>query len=217
MTRVKDNIIKNNVIDELVWDSRIDTSNIDVEVKDQFVVLRGTVKSLYSKRLVSENVKSLKNIKSVRNKLQVELDGEEDVPGDAQIQDIIKSVVNSNKYLRNEKLIIKVNEGNVVVKGEVDLLWKKKYFEELISNIYGVISIENKIEVKPVIDLSDNDIKQDIIESLKRRNLDKSIDLDFEIENKTIEINSNQGFWGNEMIILDIIENTNGVKDIEIN
>ena len=69
--KTKDEQIKKAVVDMLYWDNRVDASNIDVEVTDGAVTLRGTVPSYTIKEAALFDAWKVIGVKKVDNNCYV--------------------------------------------------------------------------------------------------------------------------------------------------
>lgn len=63
--------IKDDAADRLMQDSLVDASNIEIQVKDNGLILSGTVNSRFEKRRAESLVENVSGIKEVQNNLQV--------------------------------------------------------------------------------------------------------------------------------------------------
>lgn len=63
--------IKDDAAERLMEDSLVDASNIEIHVKDNGLVLSGTVNSLFEKHRAEELVENVSGIKEVQNNLRV--------------------------------------------------------------------------------------------------------------------------------------------------
>jgi osmotically-inducible protein OsmY len=64
--------IRNDVKEQLAWDTRVDSSNIEVDVADATVILSGTVSDYTALRSVEEAARYTSGVLEVTNNLTIE-------------------------------------------------------------------------------------------------------------------------------------------------
>lgn len=151
--------IQKNVMEQLKWEPFLNASEIGVAVKNGIVTLSGHVDS-YAKKLTAENAaKKVAGVKAIAEDLQIGVS-----PAFAKTDtEIAEAVVNALKWhsaVREEKIKMKVEDGNVRLDGEVEWDYQRRNAETAIENLNGVRSVTNLITVKPKA--SPQDIEQKI-------------------------------------------------------
>lgn len=146
--------IQKDVMDELKWEPYLTASEIGVAVRNGIVTLSGQVDS-YSKKLLAEKVtKRVAGVKAVAEDIQVGI-----APGnrktDAEIADAVLNALKWHTAVQDEKIKIKVEDGCVILEGEVEWDYQRTSAKAAIENLAGVRSVVNLISVKPRIKASD--------------------------------------------------------------
>ncbi len=159
--------IKKDVVDNLYWDMRIDASNVKVEVSDGKVTLKGSVPSYSSIRAATDDTWNVSGVTHVDNQLTVEYPTELTLPTDSEIQSNIENVLLWDSDVDSTKVDVEVENGIVILKGDVDAYWKV-YHVENKSDVTGVIDVVNKLAVVPTEDVLDKDIAKDVVNALTR-------------------------------------------------
>lgn len=67
-----DERIKEEVCERLTWHGQIDASNIEIDVKDGEVTLRGQVEHKYEKRMAEDIIESIHGVKDIQNEIHVQ-------------------------------------------------------------------------------------------------------------------------------------------------
>lgn len=160
--------IKKDVVDQLYWDGRVDASEVNVEVHDGKVVLRGSVPTLIARHFAAADALAVAGPHGVDNQLTVRYPSTVVVPGDPQIRSNVERVLEWNAELDAEHIRVEVDNGIVTLEGSVDALWKMPLVEDLVARLTGVTAIDNKLAVVPTKDVSDERIAESIVEALKR-------------------------------------------------
>jgi len=88
----KDEEIKMDVVDQLYWNDKVDTSSITVASSNGVVTLSGEVPSYAAKRSAVEEVNSIPGVTRIENRLAVTASNEETVPTDDSIAIAIEAL-----------------------------------------------------------------------------------------------------------------------------
>lgn len=206
--------IRNEVMEKLKWDSRIDASNIQVEVENGTVKLLGSVPSIKGREAAQLDAYLVPGVNSVSNFLQVMLPSELARPTDTEIKEYVASTLLWN-FEVGTQIHVSVDHGVITLTGHVDAFWKKEKAEELITGIIGVAGVRNEIEVRPPEERRDEMIKDRIESSLEfNPSVDSSkINVDVR-EGKVILTGSVPNKTVREMV-LNTVRFTHGVQEIE--
>ncbi|HEY0772270.1 MAG TPA: BON domain-containing protein [Sphingobacteriaceae bacterium] len=157
--------IQKDVMDELKWEPYLNASEIGVTVKNGVVTLSGIVDAFLKKRIAEKAAKKVAGVKAVAEDIQVGIS-----PGyrrtDTEIAEAILNALKWNSAVQDEKIKIKVEDGNVTLEGEVDWAYQRNSARKSIENLSGVRSIANLISIKPRI--TSMDIKQKIGAAFQR-------------------------------------------------
>ena len=157
--------IQKDVMDELKWEPYLNASEIGVAVKNGVVTLSGIVDAFLKKRIAEKTAKKVAGVKAVAEDIQVGIS-----PSyrrtDAEIAEAILNALKWNSAVQEEKIKIKVEDGNVALEGEVDWSYQRNSARKSIENLTGVRSVTNLISIKPR--LTSMDIKQKISSAFQR-------------------------------------------------
>lgn len=207
--------LRKEVLERLQWDSRIDASNIQVEVEDGNVKLLGSVPSMKAREAAQLDAYLAPGVKSVSNFLEVTLPSGLAKPTDAEIKDYVESILLWNFEVGARLIHVSVEHGVVYLTGFVDAYWKKQKAEELVTGIIGVAGVRNELEVRPPEEYRDNLIKHRIEASLEfNPSVDSSkINVDVR-EGKVILTGSVPNKMVHEMV-LNTVCVTRGVQKLE--
>jgi len=142
--------IQKDVMAQLKWEPFLNASDIGVAVKNGIVTLSGQVDS-YSKKLVAERVaKKVSGVKAIAEDIQVG-SSPSYRKTDAEIAEAVLNALKWHSAVQEEKIKIKVEDGNVKLEGEVEWEYQRTNAKAAIENLTGVRSIINFITVKPKI------------------------------------------------------------------
>ena len=139
--------IKQDVLDELVFQPSIDETQIGVIVKNGIVTLTGRVFSYTHKIAAEEAVKKVEGVKAVSEDIEVGYDIKEDRT-DTQIANTIIDTLLWNTAVPEEKINITVEDGYVFLSGQVDWSYQKEATKQVIQNLAGVKGVFSNITIK---------------------------------------------------------------------
>ena len=157
--------IQKDVMDQLKWEPFLNSSEIGVAVKNGIVTLSGQVDS-YSKKLTAENsAKKISGVKAIAEEIQIGVSPAYK-KNDAEIAEAILNALRWHTAVQEEKIKVKVENGNVRLEGEVEWEYQRNNAKVAIENLTGVRSVINAIIVKAKI--TTTDIQQKISAAFHR-------------------------------------------------
>ena len=157
--------IQKDVMEEIKWEPFLNASEIGVAVKDGIVTLSGHVDS-YSKKLAAEKAtKKVSGVKAIAEDIQIGVSPAYK-KSDTEIAEAVVNALKWHTAVQDEKIKIKVEDGNVRLDGEVEWEYQRTNAKTAIENLSGVRSVINFITVKPKV--TPTDVKQKIISAFHR-------------------------------------------------
>jgi osmotically-inducible protein OsmY len=158
--------LQQDVMNELKWEPTIRAAEIGVGVKDGVVTLSGNVDSLYKKWAAERVAARVFGVKAVAEELKVS------VPGafkraDEDIARAVANILSWSVTVPQDQVKVQVQDGVVTLNGEVEAWYQKDAAEDAARKIIGVVFVDNRINIKPLI--KPQDVK-DKIESAFQRN-----------------------------------------------
>jgi osmotically-inducible protein OsmY len=140
-----DAALKKAVRDELIQDLRIsDPYSITTEAEDGHVTLKGLVRNYGQKRLALEDAKNVVGVGWVTNDIVVESGTHDDL----STQKKVRSALECDYALGDDKIEAFVEDGVVTLSGTVDSYYDKYHAGQVASRIAGVIDTRNHLDVK---------------------------------------------------------------------
>ena len=141
-----DEDIREDVIRELQWDAQISHPEaVGVAVKDGAVTLTGHTES-YAEKLAAERAaERVYGVKAVANDLTVQLSG---APrDDSDIATTIAHVLDNNVQIPPGRVQARVEDGWVILDGQVEHEYQRREVERMVRNVRGVIGLTDNITV----------------------------------------------------------------------
>jgi osmotically-inducible protein OsmY len=143
-----DSELKQDVIDELMWEPDINATEIGVAVKDGVATLSGSVDSYHEKLAAERAAQGVFGVRAVVQEIKVRL------PGSLQRsdEDIAKAAANALAWtasVPHDRIKVKVQNGWITLSGQVDWRYQRDAAEDAVCNLMGVVGVSNQITVKP--------------------------------------------------------------------
>jgi len=215
MPRVEEEI-KQDVVDQLVWDDRVNAAEVDVEVRDSTVVLRGSVPSYWARAAAVENAELIPGVARVEDQLTVRWPPVY-TPSDTDLRDNVDRVLRWNPNIDASRITIGVSDGVVSLEGSVDSLWKKQHAERVAADVTGVIDVENRLAIVPTRTITDETIGTDIVNALKRNVLIDAELVDVRVTNGVVTLGGSVPNWPALRAARNAAFHTAGVIDVRDN
>jgi len=130
--------------DALLYDPRVNSFDIEVDVVGGFVTLRGEVDNLKAKRAAEQNAKNTVGVASVKNRLKVRTNV---TSSDREIAEEIRTALLRDPYVERFEIDVTVLDGTAHLYGTVDSNYEKNRADDVASRVAGVLDVENHIEV----------------------------------------------------------------------
>jgi osmotically-inducible protein OsmY len=188
--------IKKRVVDQLLWDDRVDASDVHVSVKKGGeVTLGGKLPSFSARKAAEEDSWSVLGVTSVKNQINVEYPLSVSIPIDEDIKTKIEGIVSSNININASNIHVSVNHGFVTLDGSVTAYWKKIRVEDIVSDVPGVLDIINKLSVVPTKKMNDQSIAEDITAALSRSSHVNAESVDIKVKNGEVILSGIVSSW----------------------
>lgn len=207
--------IKKSVVEQLVWDSRVDASNISVEVSDGRVTLTGTVPSFMARQSAANDSWIIQGVNFVDNQLQVDPMSDKPKPLDNEIKEKIKNILLWESNILSPNVAVSVEDGEVTLEGSVDSFWKKIRTEELVSGVAGVCNMVNKLTVVPTENFVDKSIASDLMAAFERHSKIPEQAINARINNGHVILSGSVPDWYTFHAVFQTAMFTAGVKNVD--
>jgi osmotically-inducible protein OsmY len=167
-TAVKsDSRIHHDVIEELKWDTRVDETDVGVEVDDGVVTLSGTVNS-YAKRIAAEDAAHrTPGVLDVVNDIKVHAAGHL-ARTDTEIAHAVRQALEADVFVPADRIETTISSGWVTLAGEVDYFLQREDAERAIVRLHGVRGVINTVTVAPRL-VHQDEVREAIEQALERR------------------------------------------------
>ncbi len=213
MNRNAENI-KKDVIDSLYWDSRVDASDVQVEVAGTDVTLTGTVPNYVAYWAAEDNARFVKGVGNVENLITIQPPAAVPLPADEDIEALIHNVFRANSILDESRITISVIAGTVTLTGTVDTYWQRLRAGQLAADVTGVILVKNELSVVPTRDVLDETIAENIGAALERNALIDADLITVRVEDGRVTLSGKVPNWYALRDAREIAYHTPGVVEV---
>lgn len=157
------------VVEKLEFEPMIDASNIAISIQgdDDIVVLSGTVKSFAEKFAAEKAVKSLTNVRTIANEIEVNFSTNYHKT-DVEIAKEVTNALKNNVFIASKNIQSVIKHGIVTLTGNVAWHYQKKEAFDSINRLFGIKSITNNIKIKPLITIDSSKVKSQITKEFER-------------------------------------------------
>ncbi|HVX73277.1 MAG: BON domain-containing protein [Devosia sp.] len=171
-----DSSLKQDIIDELEFEPRVDATKIGVAVDGGIVTLSGWVESYPQKLAAERAVMRVHGVKGIAEEIEVRPDSFDGVSDDEIARRAI-AALHWSTLIPDDRVTVKVEHGMVTLSGTVDWAYQKRGALQVVRDLRGVTSVADLIELNPRV--APADVKTAIERALHRN---------AEIDEKTIDV-----------------------------
>jgi osmotically-inducible protein OsmY len=212
--RPSDDELRENIREELTQDLRmVSPYELDIEVVNGNVTLRGLVRSPYERRFAIEDTGDVVGVGRVEDLLAVWPELRED----RAVRDNIQFEMGLDSVLNGQDLGIGVAGGIVTLTGKVDSVYEKVHAEEVASRVRGVRDVVNAIQVTGAPMFPDAAIRDAVKRRLEANTLTGSAAdrISVKVENGRVTIAGAVDTWAQFREAARVAFRTRGVSSLD--
>ena len=212
MKRKSDSEIKQQVLRELKWDSRIAWSEIGVEVFEGVVTLTGAVNSYAKKQAAQDAAHRIDGVLDVANEIEVRPIGEF-TRTDSDIALAVRHVLQWDALVPDERIQSTVSDGWVTLEGEVNVWRERQDAETSVLRLEGVVGVINKITIAHS-QVDAEELREEIEYALERRADREAGRLRIEVHDGEVDLFGRVHSWQEKRAVVGSISHAPGVSEI---
>jgi hyperosmotically inducible protein len=133
---------------------------------------------------------------------------------DDQIRARVKSVLEWSPTIDASRITVEVTGGVVTLYGNVASTWQKTRAWDLASGVSGVVDVVNDLSVSPPREISDEDIRNDIMSTLARNTFIDSSRVNVNVDDGVVTLTGSVGDYNASRTLQQIANYTTGVIDV---
>ena len=212
LERRSDRDLKQRILREIKWDSRIPWASIDVIVSDGVVTLTGNVSSYAQKIAAQDAVHRVLGVLDVANDIQVQ-PVNRFFRTDSEIAGAVRNALEWDALVPNELIKSTVSNGWVTLEGEVDYWRERSDAERAIRRLAGVVDVTNRITIrKQAVD--QKQLREEIEFALERRADREAERLRIEVNDGAVDLWGRVHSWQERRAVLGSISHAAGVTQV---
>jgi osmotically-inducible protein OsmY len=207
-----DTDVRNDVLSELAWDSRIDEKQIGVQVEHGVVTLGGTVDDLATSTAAVEAAHRVAGVRDVANELQVKSAQSAHLT-DTDVAKAVRHALEWDAHIPDREIRSTVTAGVVTLEGVVTTPIQREEVERVVGRLKGVRRLDNRLQVSRV--LEPDAVAASIRQALNRRAVREAAHLTVRVHDGRVAIEGTVQSREERSAILGAIRGTRGVQAIE--
>lgn len=214
MIMKSDSEIQKQVLQELKWDTRVEETEVGVQVDKGVVTLTGNVSSYAKKLAAQEAAHRVSGVLDVANDLKVKFPG--GLRTDTEVAQAVRRALEWDVMIPEKRIQSTVAEGWITLEGTVDLLHEREDAERTVRNLIGVRGVYNKIVVKPALP-KPAQLRERIEEALERGAEREAKRIRVEVSDGTVTLSGSVRSWLEEEAIVGAVSHAPGVQKVKDN
>lgn len=212
LERRSDKDLKQRIMRELKWDSRITWGSLNVEVNDAVATLTGSVSSYAQKVAAQEAAHRVTGILDVANDIEVNPNNGF-IRTDTEIARAVRRAIEWDALVPNERIQSSVSDGWVSLEGEVDYWRERTDAERAIRRLTGVVGVLNNISVRKQT-VNEGELRDEIETALETRADREAERLRIEIHEGVVDLWGRVHSWQEKRAVLGSISHAPGVTQV---
>jgi osmotically-inducible protein OsmY len=205
--------IHHDVLEELKWDSRVDETEVGVQVDSGVVTLTGTVTS-WAKRLAAQDAaRRVIGVLDVANDIEVKVRGGFGRT-DTEIAQAVRRTLEWDVFVPDQKITSTVTDGWVTLEGAVERWSQREDAERAVRNLTGVKIVANKITVTQAKPMTE-DVRKAIEQALERRAEREARHIGVDVRDGIVTLTGPVHSWAERKSVLAAARFTPGVRAVE--
>jgi osmotically-inducible protein OsmY len=210
LERRSDRDLKQRILNELKWDSRVKWASINVQVIDGVVTLTGSVSSYAQKVAAQDAAHRVAGVLDVANDIEVK-PVDQFVRSDTEIAAAVRNALEWDALVPNELIQSSVSDGLVTLEGEVDYRRERTDAANAIRRLAGVVGVINKITIRKQ-KINESQLREQIESALERRADREAGRLQIEVHDSSVDIWGRVHSWQEKRAVIGSIAHAPGVS-----
>ena len=213
LERRSDRDLKQRILRELKWDSRVSWASINVEVTDGIVTLVGNVPTYVQKIAAQEAAHRVAGVLDVANDIEVR-PIDQFVRTDSEIASAVRNALEWDALVPNDLIQSTVSSGWVTLEGQVDYWRERTDAERAIRRLAGVIGVINKITIRKQT-VNEKQLREEIEFALERRADREAERLRIEVHDGAVDLWGRVHSWQEKRAVIGSISHAPGVTQLK--
>lgn len=212
LERRSDKDLKQRILNELKWDSRVDWASVKVEITDGVVTLTGVVPNYAQKIAAQLAAHRVAGVLDVANDVVVK-PTDQFARLDTDIAAAVRNALEWDALVPNELIQSTVSDGWVTLDGEVDYLRERTDAEKAIRRLSGVVGVTNNITIRKQ-KINVRQLRDEIESALERRATRHAERLRIEVNDGAVELWGRVHSWQEKRAVIGSVAHAPGLKQL---
>jgi osmotically-inducible protein OsmY len=204
-----DREIQQDVLKELRSDSRVDETEIGVEVDAAVVTLTGTVGCRAKKLAAREAAHRVLGVLDVADDVRVKLPGSQ--LSDTEIAQAVRFALEWDTLVPDRDIRSTVSDALVTLEGEVRTLRQKQDAGRVVRALSSVKGVNNWLTVAPT-QANPGELRKSIEQALERRSEGQAEKIRVKVEDGTVILEGRVRTWPQKKAVLGAVSHAPGVR-----
>jgi osmotically-inducible protein OsmY len=205
--------LRQNVLDELEFEPRINAAHIGVAADKGAVTLTGHVTNYAEKQAAIAAVRRVRGVHAIADEIQVRYPSDKKTSDD-EIAKRAADILDWDTTVPASAIQVTVRDGWVTLTGSVDWFYQKQHAEEDVRKLSGVQGVTNNIAITSSIQTTD--VKRRIEQALKRHAEIEASAIRVSVpESNKVVLEGKVGSWSERHAVENAAWSAPGVKSVE--
>jgi len=209
-----DEAIKLDVVSQLRWNGKIDSSHVLVDVDAGKVVLSGKVLNCMAKAEAEKSARQASGVQDVDNRLEVKMKEGAGEISDDELASRVNQSLRWDSDLADSDVRAVAQNGVVELEGTVDHHWKTTRARQLAEGFRGVAEVKDNLAVVPSHEPGDEALASQIAEALERNVLVDEDKIRVQVDDGVATLTGSVASWAEANEVRETASATPGVVDI---
>ena len=207
-----DEQLQSDVLDELLWDPSINTTNVEVEADNGTITLSGSIGSYTELYAAERDARRVRGVVSVVDELEVRLPPAYERT-DADLAGAAKDALRWNVLVPSEGISVTADDGRLTLMGEAEYQYQRQAAYDAVRFLIGVKSVNNQIRIMPRV--STEQVQARIEQALVRNAETDARNISVEAEAGTVTLRGVVHSWAENDAAVQVAWAAPGVRDVE--
>jgi osmotically-inducible protein OsmY len=208
-----DGEVRQEVLREMRWDSRLLGATVEVEVREGDVTLRGSVTDASEMLAAIEAARRAEGVLQVRSELRVDPYGGRPRT-DANIAEAVRRALEWDAQIPHDRIQVAVSNGWVALHGTVERQRDRENVERLSRRLEGVRGVYNLVAVEPLAEMAE-DVRDRIEDARRRRAQREAEAIEVQLHGGTVSLSGRLHTWGEKQAVLGALTQAPGVRRVD--
>ncbi len=208
-----DSELRDQVLHEVRWDTRLGSAEIEVQVTSGAVTLLGSVSSWAQRMAAQDAAHRVAGVLDVANDIDVNIPSQT-AKDDTDVALAVRRALEWNVFVPDDRVRSSVTAGQVTLDGEVDNGTQREEAERAIRNLFGVRAVANRIQIKaPAV--SPHQVQRAIEDALERRADREAKRIGLDVHEGKVILTGIVRSWAERQSVVAAARGTPGVRVVD--